>query len=86
MNFDKIKEVIADTVSIEEAEITLDADLKEDLGIDSLDAVEISIALEEAFAGGGIRAMPGELSLENNGDLEIFSLIILCVSSFVYVR
>ena len=49
MNFDKIKEVIADTVSIEEAEITLDADLKEDLGIDSLDAVEISIALEEAF-------------------------------------
>ena len=49
MNFDKIKEVIADTVSIDEAEITLDADLKEDLGIDSLDAVEISIALEEAF-------------------------------------
>ena len=49
MNFDKIKEVIADTVSIDEAEITLEADLKEDLGIDSLDAVEISIALEEAF-------------------------------------
>ncbi len=49
MTFDKVKEVIADTVSIDEADITLEASLKEDLGIDSLDAVEISIALEDAF-------------------------------------
>lgn len=49
MIFDKVKEVIADTVNIDEADITIDASLKEDLDIDSLDAVEISIALEEAF-------------------------------------
>ena len=49
MVFDKVKEVIADTVNIDEADITLEATLKDDLGIDSLDAVEISIALEDAF-------------------------------------
>ena len=49
MVFDKVKEVIADTVNIDETDITLEATLKDDLGIDSLDAVEISIALEDAF-------------------------------------
>ena len=49
MVFDKVKEVIADTVNIDEADIKLESTLKEDLGIDSLDAVEISIALEDAF-------------------------------------
>ena len=49
MDFEKIKEVIADTVSVEEERITPEATLKEDLSIDSLDAVEIGIALEEAF-------------------------------------
>lgn len=49
MVFDKVKEVIADTVNIDEADIRLEATLKDDLGIDSLDAVEISIALEDAF-------------------------------------
>lgn len=49
MVFDKVKEVIADTVNIDEADIKLEATLKDDLGIDSLDAVEISIALEDAF-------------------------------------
>lgn len=49
MVFDKVKEVIADTVNIDEADIKLEASLKDDLGIDSLDAVEISIALEDAF-------------------------------------
>ncbi len=49
MLFDKVKEIIADTVNIDEAEIKEESTLKEDLGIDSLDAVEISIALEDSF-------------------------------------
>ncbi len=49
MLFDKVKEIIADTVNIDEAEIKEESKLKEDLGIDSLDAVEISIALEDSF-------------------------------------
>ena len=50
MLFDKVKEIIADTVNLDEAEIKEESTLKEDLGIDSLDAVEISIALEDAFS------------------------------------
>lgn len=49
MTFDKVKEVIADTLGCEEEAIVLTASLKEDLNADSLDAVELSMALEEKF-------------------------------------
>lgn len=47
--FDKIKEIIADTTNCEADDITLSANLKETLGLDSLDAMELSMALEEEF-------------------------------------
>ena len=49
MNFDKIKEIIADTTGCDEELITMEASLEDDLGMDSLDAVELSMALEETF-------------------------------------
>lgn len=49
MYFEKVKEVIADTLNLDENLITETASLRDDLGIDSLDAVELSLALEEAF-------------------------------------
>lgn len=49
MSFEKVKEIIAETVSCEAEDIKLTSNLKEDLGIDSLDAMEVSMALEEAF-------------------------------------
>ena len=49
MTFDKVKEIIVDTLSCDEEKVTLDASLTEDLGADSLDAVELNMALEEAF-------------------------------------
>lgn len=49
MTFDKVKEIIAETVNCEADEITLTSSLKEDLNIDSLDAMEVAMALEEAF-------------------------------------
>jgi acyl carrier protein len=50
MTFEKVKEIIVDTLNSEEAKVTLEASLTEDLGADSLDAVELNMALEEAFA------------------------------------
>jgi len=50
MTFEKVKEIIVDTLSCEEEKVTLEASLTEDLGADSLDAVELNMALEEAFA------------------------------------
>ena len=44
-----IKEIIVDTLGCDEETVVLNASLKEDLSADSLDAVEISMALEEEF-------------------------------------
>lgn len=49
MNFEKVKEIMIDTLGCDEEKITEDAKLGEDLNIDSLDAVELVMALEEEF-------------------------------------
>ncbi len=49
MIFEKVKEIIVDTMGVPEDEIQMDSDLVDDLGADSIDAVELSISIEEAF-------------------------------------
>lgn len=49
MVFDKVKEIINDTLSCGEDIITMDAVLIDDLEADSLDAVELCMTIEEAF-------------------------------------
>lgn len=49
MMFEKLKDVIVDNLNCEVSEVTLEARLKEDLNADSLDAVELSMAIEEEF-------------------------------------
>ena len=49
MNFEKVKEVIVNAANIDEDKIKLGASLESDLGLDSLDAVELGMALEEEF-------------------------------------
>ena len=49
MNFEKVKETMVNTLGCEEEKITMDASISDDLGIDSLDAVELVMALEEEF-------------------------------------
>lgn len=46
---DKVKEIIAEQLGLEADEITADAKVKDDLGADSLDMVELVMELEEAF-------------------------------------
>ncbi|WP_160675686.1 acyl carrier protein [Clostridium sp. C8-1-8] len=45
--FEKIKGIIADKLSVNEDDITLEASFIEDLGADSLDIVELIMALED---------------------------------------
>jgi len=47
--FEKIKNVIIDQLGTEEDNITLEAAFIDDLGADSLDIVELIMALEEEF-------------------------------------
>lgn len=47
--FERIKDIISEQLNIDSTKITLEANLKEDLGADSLDAVEVIMALEDEF-------------------------------------
>ena len=45
--FEKVREIIADKLSISEDEITMDSSFLEDLNADSLDIVQLIMALED---------------------------------------
>ncbi|MGO9612665.1 MAG: acyl carrier protein [Dissulfurispiraceae bacterium] len=45
----KVKEIIAKQLGVDQSEVTPDASFVEDLGADSLDTVELVMAFEEAF-------------------------------------
>ena len=47
--FDKVKEIIIDELNVDADKVTLEASLKDDLGADSIDAVQIIMDLEDAF-------------------------------------
>ena len=49
MNFEKVKETMVNTLGCDEEKITMEASIADDLGIDSLDAVELVMALEDEF-------------------------------------
>ncbi len=49
MEFDKIREIIADVLNIDEQEITMDSSFVDDLGADSLDIFQIIMGIEECF-------------------------------------
>ena len=46
---EKMKEIIADQLSVSEDEVTLEASFKDDLDADSLDLFELVMALEEEY-------------------------------------
>lgn len=47
--FEKVKAIIVDQLGVEEEEVTEEAAFIADLGADSLDIVELVMALEEEF-------------------------------------
>jgi acyl carrier protein len=46
---EKVKKIIVDQLGVDEGEVTSDAKFIDDLGADSLDTVELVMALEEEF-------------------------------------
>ncbi|WP_429144584.1 acyl carrier protein [Anaerotaenia torta] len=49
MDFNKIKEVVAEQLGVDVTELTSETSLKEDLNADSLDLFQIIMSLEEEF-------------------------------------
>ena len=48
MTFDELKQIVVDTLNCDEDKVTMEANLADDLQADSLDAVELNMALEDA--------------------------------------
>ena len=46
---DQVKKIIVEQLGVDEEEVTPDASFVDDLGADSLDTVELVMALEEEF-------------------------------------
>ena len=46
---EKVKQIISEQLGVDEGEVTPSASFVDDLGADSLDQVELVMALEEAF-------------------------------------
>lgn len=49
MVFEKVKEIIVEQLGVDSDDVTLEAAFIDDLGADSLDIVELIMALEEEF-------------------------------------
>ena len=46
---ERIKQIVAEQLGVEEDQVTTEASFMDDLGADSLDTVELVMALEEEF-------------------------------------
>jgi acyl carrier protein len=46
---DRVKKIVVEQLGVEEAQVTREASFVDDLGADSLDTVELVMALEEEF-------------------------------------
>ncbi len=67
MTFEEMKKIVVDTLNCEEDKVTMEASLTEDLEADSLDAVELNMALEDAF---GVSISDEELAnMKTVGDI-----------------
>jgi len=51
--FDRVKKIIVDQLGVEEKEVVPSAKFADDLGADSLDLVELIMAMEEHFSSPG---------------------------------
>ncbi|MDO8472791.1 MAG: acyl carrier protein [Dehalococcoidia bacterium] len=51
--YDRLKKIVVDQLGVEESEVTSSASFVEDLNADSLDLVELIMAIEEEFSTPG---------------------------------
>jgi len=65
--FDKLKELVADQLGVEEDEVTMEATMQDDLGADSLDLVDLVMSVEEEF---GVKVADEDLeNIKTVGDI-----------------
>jgi acyl carrier protein len=66
--FEKLKSLIAEQLDVDEEKVTENANIQDDLGADSLDVVDLIMAIEEEF---DIEIPDGDAeSIKTVGDIE----------------
>ncbi len=60
--YEKVKDVLVDALGVDDEDVTLDAKLRDDLGAESIDFLDIVFRLEKAF---GIKIPRGEMFPED---------------------
>lgn len=49
MPFEQVREIICKQLELEESDVTMDTNIKDDLGADSLDLVDLAMSIEDEF-------------------------------------
>ena len=49
MVFEKIRQILCDQLDVEEDDVTMESNIAEDLGADSLDVVDLVMSIEDEF-------------------------------------
>ncbi len=62
---ERVQEVVAEKLSVDESEVVLDASFTEDLNADSLDLVELIMAFEEEFSDDDVTLEISDEDAEN---------------------
>ena len=58
--FEEVRSIIISELDVDKEKVTIDASLESDLGADSLDAVEVIMALEDKFS----ISLPDEVAMD----------------------
>lgn len=49
--FERVRDIVVENLGVEADQVSMESSFREDLGADSLDLVELIMALEEEFGG-----------------------------------
>lgn len=49
MTFEKVRDLLVEELDLDQDEVTLESSIREDLGADSLDMVDLIMSIEDAF-------------------------------------
>ncbi|GAU78215.1 acyl carrier protein [Fusibacter sp. 3D3] len=49
MTFEKVRDILVEELDLDANEVTLESNIREDLGADSLDMVDLIMSIEDAF-------------------------------------
>ena len=80
MEFEKIKAILAEQLGVVEEDITMESSLTDDLGADSLDLVELVMAMEEEF---DVEIPDGDVEASLWGRMQQFSVKALDIAESI---